>query len=179
MRSIHDCILTSVNTVIIDNPRLTCRIQGLANNSPTRIILDKNLRIPTSSNIVQTSNKYRTIIFFNKIKQNKMKFLKNLKIKLFRIPLCKDGNFDLENILMKVKSLGFSRIFLEFGLNLTTEFLNKDLVDIFQLFISDKKLGKNGDNSFKVNMKKILKNKKFTYAKVNLFGDKLISYRLK
>ena len=80
---------------------------------------------------------------------------------------------------MKVKSLGFSRIFLEFGLNLTTEFLSKDLVDIFQLFVSDKKLGENGNNSFKVNMKRILKNKKFTNEKVNLFGDKLISYRLK
>ena len=135
MRSNHDCILTSVNTVITDNPRLTCRIQGLENNSPTRIILDKNLKIPISSNIVQTSNKYRTIIFFNKIRQNKMRFLKNLKIKLFRIPLSKDGNFDLKNVLMKVKSLGFSRIFLEFGLNLTTEFLSKDLVDIFQLFV--------------------------------------------
>ena len=53
---------------------------------------------------------------------------------------------------MKVKSLGFSRVFLESGLNLTTSFLNKDLVDDFQLFISGKKLGKNGNNSFKKNI---------------------------
>ena len=31
MRSLHDCILTSSSTVISDNPRLTCRINGLKN----------------------------------------------------------------------------------------------------------------------------------------------------
>ena len=80
---------------------------------------------------------------------------------------------------MKIKLLGFSRIFLESGLNLTTSFLNKDLVDDFYLFISNKNLGKNGNNSFKRNMKLLLKNRKFTTEKVNLFGDKLISYRIK
>ena len=79
---------------------------------------------------------------------------------------------------MKVKILGFSRIFLESGLNLTTNFLNKGLVDDFQLFISSKNLGKNGSNSFKKNMKLFFKNRKFTNEKVNLFSDKLISYRL-
>ena len=80
---------------------------------------------------------------------------------------------------MKVKILGFSRIFLESGLNLTTNFLNKNLVDDFQLFISSKNIGENGNNSFRKNMKFFLRNKKFTTEKVNLFGDKLISYNIK
>ncbi len=179
MRSNHDSIITSVNTIIIDNPRLTCRIRGLENNSPSRIILDKNLKIPITSNIVGSANKYRTIIFFNKINQKKIKALKSLNIKLVKTPLSDNGNFDLRTILLKVKLLGFSRIFLESGLNLTTNFLNKNLVDDFQLFISSKNIGKNGSNNFNKNMKLFLKNRKFTNEKVNLFGDKLISYRLK
>ena len=47
------------------------------------------------------------------------------------------------------------------------------------LFVSNKKLGRRGDNSFKKNMKLLLKNKNFINEKVNLFNDKLISYRLK
>ena len=179
MRSYHDCILTSVNTIIIDNPRLTCRISGLEENSPSRVILDKELKIPITSNIVRSANKYRTIIFFNKINQKKIKALKSLKIKLIKTSLNVDGNFDLKNILLKVKLLGFSRIFLESGLNLTTSFLNKDLVNDFQLFISSKNLGKNGNNSFKKNMKLFLKNRKFATENINLFGDKLVSYRFK
>ena len=77
-----------------------------------------------------------------------------------------------------MKTLGFSRIFLESGLNLTTNFLDENLVDDFRLFVSSKNLGIHGDNSFKKNMN-FFKNTKFTSEKVNLFGDKLISYRIK
>ena len=80
---------------------------------------------------------------------------------------------------MKVKLMGFSRILLESGLNLTTNFLCKGLIDNFQLFISGKNLGENGNNSFKKSMKLFLKNKKFINKKINLFGDKLISYSVK
>ena len=177
LRSNHDCILTSSKSIIKDNPELTCRIRGLENRSPSRIILDKKLKIPISSNIVKSASKYHTIIFLNKIDKKKIKILKKLKIKLVKISLGNDGNFDLKNILMKVKLMGFSRILLESGLNLTTNFLCKGLIDNFQLFISGKNLGENGNNSFKKSMKLFLKNKKFTKEKINLFGDKLISYR--
>ena len=179
MRSNHDCILTSVKTVVIDNPRLTCRIRGLENTSPSRIILDKNLEIPIKSNIVKSASKYRTIIFFSTINQKKIEILKRSGIKLIKTPLNKDKNFDLENILVKVKILGFSRILLESGLNLTTNFFNKGLIDVLQLFISNKNLGKNGNNSFKKYMKLFFKKKKLNNEKVNLFGDKLISYNFK
>ena len=179
MRSYHDCILTSVKTIIIDNPRFTCRIRGLENNSPSRIILDKNLKIPIKSNVVKSAIKHPTIIFFNKINQKKIKALKRLKIKLIKTSLKDDENFYLKEMLTKIKSLGFSRIFLETGLNLTTSFLKEDLVDDFQLFISNKNLKKHGNNSFKKNMKLFLKKRKFTNEKVNLLGDKLISYRIK
>ena len=107
MRSNHDCILTGVNTIISDNPRLTCRIDGLKENSPSRVIIDKDLKIPITSNIVKSANKYTTIVFFNKINQKKIKILRSLKVKLFKIPLTEDKNFDLENILMRIKTLGF------------------------------------------------------------------------
>ena len=55
-----------------------------------------------------------------------------------------------------MKILGFSRIFLESGLNLTTNFLDENLVDDFRLFVSSKNLGKHGDNSFKKNMNFLL-----------------------
>ena len=86
---------------------------------------------------------------------------------------------DLREVLKKIKRLGFSRIFLETGIKLTTNFLKNNLVDDFKLFISSKKLGKNGSNNFKKNMILFFKDKKFINEKVYLFGDKLISYKLK
>ncbi len=179
LRSYHDCVLTSYNTVKKDNPELTCRILGLESKSPTRIILDKHLNLSTSSNIVKSSYKYKTIIFFINSNKKKINILKKHKIKLIKAKTNVDGNFDLENVLIKIKSLGFARVLVESGVNLITGFLKRNLFDIFHIFISSNKIGKNGSLSFKKNMQLFFKNKKSTYSKVNLLGDKLHSYELK
>jgi len=50
LRATHDCILVGKNTVILDNPSLNCRINGMENQSPDRIVLGNN--IPKDSNIL-------------------------------------------------------------------------------------------------------------------------------
>ena len=179
MRSNHDCIMTSSKTIINDNPRLTCRIDGLKNTSPSRIILDNKLKISLRSRIVKEATFYRTIIFYNKFNKKKIKLLKNLKIKLFKLPVDADDNLNLREVLIKAKELGFYRIFLESGMRLTSNFLYKNLVDDFNLFISNKNLGKNGKSNIKNHLKLFLKNKKSINEKVNLLGEKLITYKIK
>ena len=179
MRSYHDCIITSSNTVIDDNPRLTCRILGLKRRSPARIILDSRLRTPIYSRIIQEAKYYNTIIFYNKTNKKKIKLFKKLKIKIIKIPLDTKGNLDLIKSLKKVKELGFSRVFLESGIKLITNFLNKNLIDEFKLFISNKKLKKNGNGRIQKYLVSFLKNKRGKIEKVNLGGEKLITYKLK
>ena len=87
-------------------------------------------------------------------------------------------NFDLKEVLLKLRLLGFSRIFLESGLKLMTSFLNEKLVNDFYLFISRENLKTKGKSSFKSN-KRYFTNKKNTIIKANLFGDKLIYYKFK
>ena len=179
LRSNFDCLLTSSKTVMDDNPSFTCRIPGLEDRSPTLIILDKNLKVPTSSKIFKLSHKRKIIIFFNKTNNEKIKVLKKLNTRLIKMPINEDDKFDLEKIIKKIKLLGFSRILLESGIDLTTSFLNDNLIDEFKLFISSKKIKKNGDKSFKKIMKLYLYKKKFFHEKVNLFGDQLTTYRIK
>lgn len=179
MRSNHDCIMTSCETIIKDNPILTCRINGLENRSPSRIILDRKLKIPLNSNIVKEATKHRTIIFYNKVNKNKIKQLKKSKIELLRISLDIDNNLDLHETLIKAKELGYYRIFLETGKKMTTSFLYKNLIDDFNLFVSDKNLGKNGENNIKEQLRLFLSNKKGINEKVHLFGEKLIKYKVK
>ena len=179
MRASHECIITSSKTIIEDNPRLTCRIDGLHHRSPSRIILDNKLKILINSKIIKEASRHRTIIFYNKINKRKIEFLRKFKIKTYKIPLDSTGNLNLKESLIKAKELGFSRIFIETGVKLTTDFFNKKLIDDFKLFISSKRLGKNGSRSVKKYLKSFLKNKKKIVEKVNLSGDKLISYKIK
>ncbi|WP_079528466.1 bifunctional diaminohydroxyphosphoribosylaminopyrimidine deaminase/5-amino-6-(5-phosphoribosylamino)uracil reductase RibD [Halobacillus hunanensis] len=45
-------ILAGINTVLMDNPKLTTRIAG-GGNSPVRIVLDTHLRTPSTSQVIQ------------------------------------------------------------------------------------------------------------------------------
>jgi len=179
MRSYHDCIISSYKTLSRDNSLLTCRIKGLENRSPTRIILDSKLKISLKSKILKDAIKYPTFIFYNKFNEKKINLLKKLKVKTFKISNNFNGDLNLKSALIKIKNLGFSRIFLEVGANLISSFLNDNLVDDFKIFISSKKLGKNGKINIKKHLNIFLKDKKKTIEKVNLLGDKLISYKLK
>ena len=179
MRSYHDCIMTSSETVINDNPFLTCRISGIKDRSPSRVILDRNLRIPLNSNIIKEAFNHRTIFFYNKNNRNKIRKLKNLKIELIEIPLDINNNLDLHAALIKAKELGFYRIFLESGKKMVTSFLYKNLIDDLILFVSNKNLLSNGDNNIKKELKFFSSKKKPINEMVNLFGEKLIKYKIK
>ena len=179
LRSYNDCLITSATTINKDNPRLTCRISGLLSRSPARVILDKNLKINLNSKVISESLFYKTIIFYNNHTETKIRRLKRFNIKLYKVPLDSSGNIDLNISLFKIKSMGYSRIFLESGITLTKAFFDKGLIDDFKLFISDKKIGKNGSGNIGLFLKSILKNKRNYIEKVNLFGEKLISYQIK
>tara|TARA_B110000196_G_scaffold249400_1_gene218578 strand:+ start:158 stop:1258 length:1101 start_codon:yes stop_codon:yes gene_type:complete len=178
LRSSHDCLLSTFGTVIKDDPNFTCRINGLEHTSPARIILDKNLEISTNFNIIKTAKKYKTIIFFNNAKLKKINILKNYGVKLYKIPVDRFNKLILLDVLKKIHFLGYSRVFLESGLRLTEIFLKNSLIDDFYLFISNEKIGINGENNFRKNMK-FFTNKKKINDKVNLLGDTMLSYRLK
>ena len=179
MRSNHDAIITSSETIKKDNPLLNCRIAGLEKTSPSKIILDNYLKTPVKSNVIKDRSHAKTFIFYNKTNVKKIKLFEKLGIKTYKVPVTTEGNLNLKEVLLRAKKLGFYRIFLESGIKLATNFLNENLVNDLKIFISDKKLNKNGKGSIKKYFKTKLKGKKFTTEKVYLFNDKLISYKIK
>ena len=179
MRAHHDCVMTSSQTILKDNPLLTCRINGLEKHSPARIILDNHLNTPLNAKIYKNANKHKTIIFYNKVNKKKIKNLNKMNIKTVKISLDAEGNLDLIKILSEVKMLGFGKIFLETGLKLSTIFMKKNLINDLKIFKSNHNLHKNGDGNIKKYLKAFLKNRKILYEKVNLFNDKLDSYKIK
>jgi diaminohydroxyphosphoribosylaminopyrimidine deaminase/5-amino-6-(5-phosphoribosylamino)uracil reductase len=179
MRSTHDCLITTSRTVNCDNSQLTCRINGLIDRSPSRIILDRFLRVKISSNIIKDGKKFKTIIFYNHNNKRKIQLLKKFNVKCYKIDLNKYNNLDLNKSLIKAKKLGFSRILVESGLKLISELFKEKLIDEFKLFISKNSINKNGKGNAKKFLEQSLRNKIFKVEKVNLFGEKLLSYKLK
>ena len=175
MRSQHDSIITSSSTIIKDNPLLNCRIKGLEKRSPVIIILDNHLKISLNSNVIKNN----TIIFYNKQNKKKIKLLKKNGVKAYKSTLNENGDLNLKEVLTKVRNLGFNRIFLESGIKLAENFLKENLIHDLKIYISNNKLKKYGSGSISRYFKTFLKNKKYIVENVNLFGDKLISYKIK
>ena len=57
LRSQNDAIMTSSSTILNDNPRMNCRLNGLEKISPTKIILDRYLKVSSDYNIYDSSTK--------------------------------------------------------------------------------------------------------------------------
>ena len=170
-------ILTTYKTVNSDNPKLTCRIEGLEKFSPVKIIIDKNLKIKINSYIINNSMKFKTIIFHNSKNSSKIKLLKKKGIKLINFTLDSNKNFDIKKIFKKIYNLGIHTLLIEAGKTLTCNIISQKIFNEFYLFKSDKIL--NNKDKIKVfdvkkQLDKEFKNKYF--VNTYLDKDKLIHY---
>ena len=170
-------ILTSYKTINADNPKLNCRIKGLEKFSPTRLIIDKDLKLKMNSNIVNSSMKFNTIIFHRSANIIKINNLKYKKIKLFFADLNKYGKIDLKFIFKKIYEKGIHNVLVEGGSKLTSNILKENLFNEFYLFKSNNKIiSKDRLNVINIhkNLTKTFKHKK----NVNTYLDKdsLIHY---
>ena len=175
LRYKNDSILISNKTLNNDNPKLNCRIQGLSDFSPKRIILDKNLSIKKKSYIFQSATKKNTVIFYEKASKNKIKQLIKKGVKLIKLTTDKNNFFDLKSVLNQIYSLGCRNLLVEGGKSLTSSFLQHKLFNQFYLFKSSINLGKNA----KLNISSQLNQLSFKYkkkSKLNAFTGKDIVY---
>ncbi len=138
LRSKNQAILTTYKTANIDNPKLNCRIEGLNNNSPVKIIIDKDLKI--KKNLFLLKNKPKVFIFHSSIDKKKIDYLKNMGVILIYTKTKNNSKFIMKNIFKKIYSLGLHSVIVESGPKFLKEILNEKLFHEFYLFKSNTKI---------------------------------------
>ncbi len=146
LRYKNDSIMISSKTLNIDNPRLTCRLNGYGKFSPKRIILDKNLDIKLKSYIFKSAKKGNTILFYNSSNTKKIKVLKKRGLTLIKTKLDSKGLLDLKIVLKKLFTLGTRSLLVEGGDKISKNLIKNRLIDTFYLFQSPKILRVNKIN---------------------------------
>ena len=170
-------ILTTYKTINNDNPRLTCRIKGLENFSPLRLVIDKNLRINLNSYLVKNSKKIKSYIFHSSKNIKKIKYLKQKGIKLIFTDLNGNEYFDIKKIFKKIYEFDIHYLLVECGKSLTYNILKEKLFNEFYLFKSNNII----NSKYSINVKNINKLLNKTFKKKNFVNtyldkDKLIHY---
>ncbi|MGL5068280.1 MAG: bifunctional diaminohydroxyphosphoribosylaminopyrimidine deaminase/5-amino-6-(5-phosphoribosylamino)uracil reductase RibD [Sarcina sp.] len=132
-------IMVGVDTVIADNPRLTCRLEGGRN--PIRIVVDSKLRIPKWANVLNDEFSKDTIIATTDLCSREYKkelIAKGIKVIETRN---KRGKVNLEELTRKLGELGIDGILLEGGSTLAYSAISEGIVDKIQFYIAPKIIG--------------------------------------
>ena len=142
LRAINDAIIVGANTARKDDPMLDCRLLGLEEYSPKRVVIAGEINFSQELKIFQTAKKIPTIILT--FKQN-FDFT-NLEKLGVEIIFCekKNDRIDLIDGCKKLCLRGVNSILIEGGQNLATQFLAEKLVDELVWIRSKKIIGDDG-----------------------------------
>jgi diaminohydroxyphosphoribosylaminopyrimidine deaminase/5-amino-6-(5-phosphoribosylamino)uracil reductase len=136
-------IMIGVNTVITDNPELTCRIEN--GNNPVRIIVDSKLRIPMESKVLENQNLAKTIVATtNYADMTKKDEIEKKGVKVLIIKSLEE-RVDLQELMLQLGQENIDSILLEGGGTLNFSALKQGIVDKVQVYIAPKIIG--GENS--------------------------------
>lgn len=140
-RNLYAGIMVGINTVLVDDPMLTCRIEHGRN--PIRIICDSKLRIPGESNIVKTANEIRTIVAtcVDSVEQEKkIDALQSKGVEILHVGNS-DKRVDLKLLMTKLGEMGIDGILLEGGGTLNYSAVSSGIVSEVQVYLAPKIVG--------------------------------------
>ena len=179
LRFRNDCLLTTSQTVLKDNPLLDCRLDGLESYSPDIFILDRELKIDLSKKVFRKNN--RKIFILHNIIPTKIKSLRYKKKKIELISVSQNnGSLDIKEVLKKITDYGYQSILVEGGGKISASLLSNNLVDNIYWFKASKFIGQEGISAIEKlgihNMKSI---KKFNLSKVIKLEDDTLNIFIK
>ncbi len=127
LRATNDAIMVGSNTVRKDNPMLDCRISGLEEYSPKRVIVAGNINFDEELKIFQTAKNIPTIILTYE-QDYDFTNLKNLGVEVIFCQKIND-QIDIKNALQKLYESGINSVLVEGGQNLATQLLKENVID--------------------------------------------------
>ena len=140
LRHASDAILTGIATVLDDDPALTDRT-GLPRRRPLlRVVLDTHLRIPLTSQLVQTAN--QDVLVFCSEEASATPHARALRgrVELASVA-CRSGRLSLPAILSILAERRIVSVLLECGSQLNGAFLTQNFVDKAILIYAESELG--------------------------------------
>jgi diaminohydroxyphosphoribosylaminopyrimidine deaminase/5-amino-6-(5-phosphoribosylamino)uracil reductase len=145
LRASHDAVMIGSNTVITDDPLLTCRLPGLDHLSPVRIVLDSRLNVPLTARVVAEARQVPTwfITLRHGDAARREAFL-SCGVELIEVPATPDHTVDIKAAFHELGRRGLTRVLVEGGSTLAAVMLRAGLVDHLAWFHAPSLIGGDG-----------------------------------
>jgi len=175
LRAKHDAILTGIGTVQSDDPKLSCRIDGMEQERLV-IVLDRRLEISLDRYLVRNANKSPLWLVTTTNDEAKIASLKELNVE---VTVLSEGDYNnAQTLLSLFAERGITSIFCEAG-KLITKFVKASLIDELVIFRAPKFLGEGSyDMCGNLNLSEISKDREFELSRAKKIagGDALEFY---
>jgi len=125
LRSICDGIVVGKNTVLKDNPELTCRL--VKGKNPIRFVLDTNLSLSPNYKVFNPSAPTILVCGKEAPKEKEIEF-ERLGVEVWRLPV-KRGKVDLKTFCKMCYERGINSLLVEGGGQVHGSFIEENLVD--------------------------------------------------
>ena len=145
LRAETDAILVGIGTALADDPELTCRLPGLEDRSPVRIVLDPRLELSPASKLARTARRVPVIVVTEKDGRDDPAFAARqtaLEALGVEVLICDPRRLDALSATLATR--GISSLLVEGGARAAQSFLDAGLVDRVLLFSSPATIGKDG-----------------------------------
>lgn len=145
LRAAHDAILVGSGTALADDPELTCRLPGLEDRNPLRVVLDSRLSLPPQSRLVRTAGETPLLVFCSAdADAARAAALEAAGAELHRVPTAESGGLDPAAVLGALAEAGVTRLLIEGGAGVAASFVGAGLVDAISWFRAARLIGGDG-----------------------------------
>ncbi len=138
LRARADAILVGRKTVETDDPELTCRLPGLEDRSPIRVVLAPRCGIPAQARLFQRQQPPVWIVCGDSSKCGGLTGLPGVKV--FDVGASTSGSLSLHMVLMRLAAEGITRLLVEGGPTTARAFLDAGLADEVIIMQSEARL---------------------------------------
>jgi diaminohydroxyphosphoribosylaminopyrimidine deaminase/5-amino-6-(5-phosphoribosylamino)uracil reductase len=145
LRATHDAVLVGAATAEADDPMLDCRLPGLADRAPVRVVVDAHLRLPLTARLVATARDLPTwLISSVEADPLRLAAYRDAGVEVIALPPGADGYPEPEAILRALAERGLTRVLVEGGGHIAAALLRRGLIDRIAWFRSGQVIGGDG-----------------------------------
>jgi len=145
LRAMHDAVLVGSETVLADDPALTCRLPGLTDRSPVRVVLDGKLRTPPTATLVADAAHHPTwVMTTGSAPATARQALTDRGVEVIDVEADAEGRPAAPAVAAVLGDRGITRVLVEGGGTVAASLLAAGLVDRVAWFVAPRFLGGDG-----------------------------------